>query len=239
MKAGNQWGQAGNLAILDGRPGALTTTHPDSLMLGAMMKKIVFISITIFLFTTLSSCSRDDTTTVAEDGTITVSVGAVAQRDPSGNITVREATKRELESRKKFWNKHDEIDTKYPGPPIPSITEPGPSFTVKEISEKGVFILTSGLKVKMNGIICATEGTDILNSFFDKETEEISFHQESTSPDGTILAHLWIIDPSMPSVLSLNDTVVTNKWCEVDYKNPSRYHQRYVAFSKLDIERFN
>jgi len=198
---------------------------------GSMMKKALALAI-IFFVALPPGCSKDDTTTVAEDGTITVSAGAVAHRDPSGNITVREASRGELDSLRTFRSEYDEIDNKYPGP---SITENLPSFTVKEITEEGVFILEDGLKVKMSGIKCTANGADILNRFFDKESEEISFHKESTLPDGTVVAHVWMVDPSMPSIGNLSDTVVINKWCEVDYKNPSTYHQRYVGQAPLGV----
>ena len=196
------------------------------------MNKTLALSLTLFLITLPSGCSKDDTTTVAEDGTITITVSATATaiRDSSGNISVRDATKDEEDSITAQHNELRKIDNKYP---VPKPSQNMDSFAVKEITENGIFILENDLKIKMDGITCSASGAEILNRFIDKDSEKLSFHEERKLPDGVIEAYVWVVDETIQSYAFLNDAVILSKWCDIDFENPSKYHQRYVALSKL------
>jgi len=68
----------------------------------------------------------------------TISASATSYRNESGELVVWDATKAEIESIDRFYERIQKIEKKYPAPPIPLNQE---TFAVSSINEDGVFIL--------------------------------------------------------------------------------------------------
>jgi hypothetical protein len=190
------------------------------------MKNILIIS-TIFVFLILTGCDNNNPKTI--------SASATATRDKSGEVVVRDATKAEIDSINSFHEKIQKIEKKYPAPPTPLQKE---TFTVKSITEDGVFILENNVQVKMSGIKCTPEDVHFIRKFFKEDTERLTYLEERQSSNGVIEAYIWEVNSSMmndpemkqydvgPFFSGINDTVILNNWCEIEPESNSKYYLR-------------
>jgi hypothetical protein len=200
------------------------------------MKYYLLVPIIIITLAVLSCESNDPKT---------ISASATAYRNESGELVVRDATKAEIESIDRFYDKIQKIEKKYPAPQIPKNQE---TFAVSSINEDGVFLLENNLQLKMSGIKCSPEGLYFIRKFLDEDTERIAYAIEKESSNGIIEGYIWVVDSSMmnnadmkeykigPSFSGLNDTVILNNWCEIEYESASKYRSRYVALEKISCK---
>ena len=173
----------------------------------------------------------------------TISASATSAINEDGEIIVRDATKNEISSLDNFRRKIEKIDRQYPPPTLPLNHE---TYKVLSISNDGVFNLNGGIKVKMSGIVCNQQGVVYIKKFFSEKDEKLAFLPMETSGDGDYTsAYVWQVDTSLmndpemkgiitgPSFSRMNDNVILNNWCELDFENQSKYHHRYISLEKI------
>lgn len=202
-------------------------------MLATTMKYLIIISI-YFVTLLLLGCEGDTQKTI--------SASATATKNRSGEIVVRDATKKEIDSLGSFHEKIQKINMKYPAPPTPFKQE---TFAVQSITDEGIFILENGIQVKMSGIKCTAGGVYFIRKFFKEDTEKLTFLEEKQSSNGVKESYIWEVDYSMmnypemkefdmgPSFSGLNDNVILNNWCEIEPDGSSKYYSRYTALDKI------
>jgi len=96
----------------------------------AIKVKYYLLVPTIIITLAVLSCDSNDPKTI--------SASATSYRNESGELVGRDATKAEIESIDRFYERIQKIEKKYPAPPIPLNQE---TFAVSSINEDGVFIL--------------------------------------------------------------------------------------------------
>jgi hypothetical protein len=197
------------------------------------MKQFKFIPF-LLIVTLLLGC---------DDSQTEISASATATKNKSGEIITRDATKAELNSLDDFKKNIERINKKYPRPELPIKEQ---TYEVISISDNGLFNLENGKKVKMSGIICDAQGIFFVKKFYSNKNELLAFSSpEAANSDEYVAAYIWSIDSSFmhdpetkdiftgPSYSGMNDTVILNNWCEIDFKNQSKYHNRYIALSEI------
>jgi hypothetical protein len=197
--------------------------------------KQFLITLTFILPVVLFGCDNNNQKTISASATSTT--------NKDGEIVVREATKKEISSLDNFQSKIKNINNEYPPPALPTNRQ---TYKVLSISNDGVFSLDGGIKVKMSGIVCNQQGVAFIKKFFSEKDEKLSFLATETSGDGDYTpAFIWQVDTSLmndpkmkgiitgPSFSNMNDNVILNNWCEIDFENQSKYHQRYIALEKI------
>lgn len=186
------------------------------------------------IFTLLVGCDNSQTE---------ISASATASKNKNGEIITRDATKAELNSLDDFQKNIGRINKKYPRPELPIKEQ---AYKVISISDNGLFNLENGKKVKMSGIICDAQGINFVKKFYRNKYELLAFSSPKTeNSDEYVAAYIWSVDSSFmhdpetkgiftgPSYSGMNDTVILNNWCEIDFKNQSKYHNRYIALEKI------
>jgi len=184
-----------------------------------------------------------------DDNQEEISASVTATKSKKGEIITRTATKTELNSLSDFKNNIERINKKYPRPELPIKLK---TFKVISISNNGIFHLENGDKVKMSGIICNAQGIRYVKKFYSNKYERLSFSSPQAANSGEyVSAYIWSVDTSFmhapdakdiitgPSYSGMNDTVILNNWCEIDFKDKSEYHKRYVALEAISARNNN
>lgn len=190
-----------------------------------------------YIIIALLGCDNNDTKTLSASST--------AYKNAKGEVVVREATQKEIDSLDDGLEKMKLINSRYPVPPTPLNQE---TFAVKSISDNGIFILENNLHVSLSGIKCGPAGVHFIRKFFEDDTERLAYITENETSDGVLESYAWLVDSSLtkepdakkygigPSFSSVNDMVILNNWCDIDSESKSQYLSRYDALKKIRKE---
>jgi uncharacterized lipoprotein NlpE involved in copper resistance len=191
----------------------------------------------ILIIITLLGCDNNETKTL--------SASATAYKNAKGEVVVKEATQKEIDSLDDGLKMMKSINSKYPAPPTPLNKK---TFAVKSITDNGIFILENNAHVSLSGIKCGPAGVHFIRKFFEEDTEKFAYQTENETSDGILESYAWQVDLSFmedpdakkygfgPSFSSVNDMVILNNWCDIDSKSSSQYLSRYDALKKMSKE---
>ncbi len=192
---------------------------------------------TILIIITLLGCDNNDKKSI--------SFSETAYKNAKGEIVVRDATQKEIDSLNEGFKMMDKINSKYPTPPTPWNKK---IFAVKSITDNGIFILENNTQVSLAGIKCGPRGVYFIRKFFEEDTEKLSYIAENETTDGIFESYVWLADLSLmkdpdekkyvvsPSFSSVNDMVIQNNWCDIDPESDSQYLSRYNAIIEMSQE---
>jgi len=133
-----------------------------------------------------------------------------------------------------------DVDTLFPGPNTPRIES---KQIVSFLQTPNVLNLANGETIAPAGVKCDTQMFAYMQAlFFGNEPDFLLYELSGYSESGVRYAYIWGVspwelgDPDLefsPITTSLNETGVRSGWCFPVEQDYHRYHDRYMALSKL------
>ncbi len=183
---------------------------------------------------------------VSADDKAKVSGSAAAERSSDGTISSRPATPEEIEDLHQLGRRLKEIDSKYPGPPIPKDAK---LFRVTAVDNTGTITLENGQRIRLEGMKCSSETPDYLRRLLMGDLDRVAYIVSSKGQDSPASAYIWHASLSMmndaemkkfitgPSYSPLNEGALTSGWCTPERSSTNAYNDRYEALSKIAPKR--
>jgi hypothetical protein len=130
------------------------------------------------------------------------------------------------------------IDAKFPGPPVPeSIPE---LYGVTAVSPAGILELGNGMKLRMDGIHCSSEGVANLSRVLVREDARIAFVALPAPAQNPLVAEIWLVTnfdakdtTTSPTYNLVAESALMSGWCVPASASKHSLDARYIAISEI------